>query len=276
MKKQIKMIGLDCDGTLLNNNKELTDYSKEVLLRALKQGIVVLAATGRPLSGIPRQVSALPGVRYALTSNGARIVDCQEEKVLYAAGLPLETAKKVLAVLKKYDAYKEIFLEGTGYCDREELLHIDEYAESAGVARYVRECRIPVESIEKLINREQKPLDKVSAIFRNLEDRQKAFAEIQQIAGTFPTGSMKNNLEVNAAGVNKGSGLLKLGEILGIRREEIMACGDGMNDLEMIREAGLGVAVENAVTEVKEAADYITDSNENDGAAKAIEKFALK
>lgn len=86
---------------------------------------------------------------------------------------------------------------------------------------------------------------------------------------------MENNIEVNALGVNKGIGLLKLGELLGIKREEIMACGDGMNDLEMIREAGLGVAMANAVQEVKDAADFVTDSNEKDGVAKAIEMFAL-
>ena len=85
---------------------------------------------------------------------------------------------------------------------------------------------------------------------------------------------MENNIEVNALGVNKGIGLLKLGELLGIKREEIMACGDGMNDLEMIREAGLGVAMANAVQEVKDAADFVTDSNEKDGVAKAIEMFA--
>ena len=86
---------------------------------------------------------------------------------------------------------------------------------------------------------------------------------------------MENNIEVNASGVNKGAGILNLGELLGIPREEIMAFGDGMNDLEMVREAGLGIAVENAVQPVKDVADYITVSNENDGVAKAIEKFAL-
>ena len=83
MKKQIKMIGLDCDGTLLNNNKELTEYSREVLLRAIDQGIIVLAATGRPLTGVPEEILKLPGIRYALTSNGARIVDLEKQEVIY-------------------------------------------------------------------------------------------------------------------------------------------------------------------------------------------------
>jgi cobalamin-dependent methionine synthase I len=89
------------------------------------------------------------------------------------------------------------------------------------------------------------------------------------------TGALRNNIEVNAKGVNKGRGLMILGELLGIHREEIMAVGDGSNDIAMLREAGLGVAMENAEEQVKQAADYITSSNEDEGAAKAIEKFAL-
>ena len=89
-------------------------------------------------------------------------------------------------------------------------------------------------------------------------------------------GSLKYNIEINAAGVNKGTGLVNLGRLLGIRREEIMACGDGDNDTVMLREAGFGVAMGNAEEQVKEAADYITLTNEEEGVAEAIEKFVLR
>lgn len=276
MKRQIKMIGLDCDGTLLNNNKELPEYSRNVLLRAIDEGIVVLVATGRPVTGIPKQMLDLPGTRYALTSNGARIVDLQEDKVLYESTMPLETAKKVLAVFEKYDTYKEVFLDGTGYCNVDELSHVEEYTEMASVARYMKECRVPVKDIWEFMEKEQKSVDKVHAIFRNHKEREEAFQEIQSMEGVTPTGALTRNIEVNAKGVNKGIGLLRLGEMLGIKREEIMACGDGMNDYEMLREVGFGVAVENAVEEVKKVADYITDTNENEGVAKAIEQFVFE
>lgn len=276
MENQIKMIGLDCDGTLLNNQKELTAYSREVLTRALERGIIVLAATGRPLTGVPKEVMALPGIRYVLTSNGARIVDVQENRIMHEQVMELQTAEQVLAVFRKYDTYKEVFIEGTGYSDEEELQRVHEYTELDSIAKYMRECRVPVKSVEELLKEKRRSVDKVHALFRNAEDRRKAFREIAEIGGVTLTASMACNIEVNAAGVNKGSALLRLGELLGIRREEIMACGDGMNDLEMVRQAGLGVAVENAVSEVKAAADYITDSNENDGVAKAIEKFAFE
>lgn len=275
MKKQIKMIGLDCDGTLLNNNKELTEHSREVLLRAIDQGIIVLAATGRPLTGVPEEILKLPGIRYALTSNGARIVDLKKRKVIYEATMPVGTARKILDVFARYDTYKEIFIAGTGYSSSCELDKVEQYVLLESMACYMRACRVPVRDVYEKLEQENKPVDKVHALFRNMEEREKAFREIEEIPGTAPTGAMANNIEVNAYGVNKGVGLIKLGEILGIQREEIMACGDGMNDLEMLREAGVGVAVENAVQAVKDAADYITDTNENEGVAKAIEKIAL-
>ena len=89
-------------------------------------------------------------------------------------------------------------------------------------------------------------------------------------------GSLGYNIEINARGVNKGTALVELGRLLGIRREEIMACGDGDNDTVMLREAGFGVAMGNAEEETKDAADYITLTNEEEGVADAIEKFVLR
>lgn len=274
-KKRIKMIGLDCDGTLLNDRKELTPYSRKVLLKAIEQGIVVLAATGRPASGIPKEVRELPGIRYALTANGARIVDLKENKILYEATMPFETAVRILDVFAKYDTYKEAFIGETGYTNAKDLANAEDYGLIPGMIQYLRESRVPIPNVREKLLQMQKPVDKVQALFKNREEKEQAFLEVREIPGTEPTGALENNIEVNALGVNKGLGLLKLGELLGIEREEIMACGDGMNDLEMLREVGFGVAMENAVQPVKDAADYVTDSNENDGVAKAIVKFAL-
>lgn len=275
MKQKIKMIAFDCDGTLLNDRKEMTEYTRNVLIRAIEQGIEVLAATGRPLSGVPKEVRNLPGVRYAITSNGARIVDMKEEKVLYESSMSVETGKQVLDIFSQYDTYKEVFLEGNGYCNAHELEEAESYVILPSMAVYLRECRIPVPDVYKKLENANLRVDKVHALFKNRNEKEKAFQQLEKIPQIAATGAMENNIEVNAFGVNKGEGILKLGEFLGIAREEIMACGDGMNDLEMVREAGLGVAMENAVQPVKDAADYITVSNEEDGVAKAIEKFAL-
>lgn len=118
-------------------------------------------------------------------------------------------------------------------------------------------------------------MDKVQALFADMEERAAAWKELSELKELELVGSLSYNIEINAAGVNKGTALVALGEMLGIPRESIMACGDGDNDVHLLREVGFGVAMANAQPLVKEAADYITASNDEDGVARAIEKFAL-
>ena len=231
--KKIKMIGLDLDGTLLNDKKELTSHTREILTRAIDQGVTVLVATGRPVTGIPEVLRNFPGMRYALTSNGGRILDLQEDKVLYANMLSYEMGAAILKIFGDYDTFKEIYFDGRGFVQADELLKVGEYLRNPAMADYIRTTR-----------------KGITSLWEKME-------------------------EMNAPGVNKGMGLIQLGRLLGIEREEIMACGDGNNDLMMLKEVGFGVAMANGADEVKEVADYITLSNEEDGVAAAIEKFVL-
>lgn len=273
---KIKMIGLDLDGTLLNSQKELTDHTRETLERAIASGVIVLPATGRPLKGIPKELMEFPGIDYALTANGARIVRAKTGEVLEERLVSYETALEILKVFGKYDALLEIYYDGRGYVEEEKLERLAEFVGKAPMANYIRSTRTSVPDVRKLFEEKQLPTDKVQAIFTNLEDKKQAWQELlEKVPDIEITGALVNNIEVNAKGVNKGTGLLKLGELLGINREEIMACGDGANDAEMVREAGLGVAMENAVEEVKAAADVLTCSNDEDGVARAIEKYVL-
>lgn len=276
-KQNIKMIGVDLDGTLLDSNKVFTDYSRQVVAEALRQGIIVLPATGRPASGIPKEVAEFPGIRYALTSNGARVLDMQEEKVLYERLIPYKAGEKLLEILQKYDALLEIYYDGIGYANERDLKVIERYMPSAPMVKYILNTRRPVKDVCGMYHMERRPVDKVQALFADLEEKKAAFAEVREkIPEITVCGALHNNLEANAKEAKKGIALIKLGELLGISKEEIMACGDGSNDIEMVREAGFGVAMSNAIDEVKEAADYVTLSNDEDGAAKAIEKYVLK
>lgn len=274
--QRIKMIGLDLDGTLLNTRKELTERSREALRKAIDQGILVLVATGRPYTGIPEELRNFPGIRYALTSNGARILDTQTGTVLIEELLHWEDARRALRVMRKYDTLQEIYYDGQGYADRTKLEEIHRYHHNPHMWEYVQKSRIAVSDIMEVIDREKRDMDKVQGLFADMREREQAWQELAKDKRIELVGSLKYNIEINAAGVNKGKGLIKLGELLGICREEIMACGDGDNDVEMLREAGFGVAMENAEEEVKRAADYITETNDEDGVAKAIERFVLR
>ncbi len=126
-----------------------------------------------------------------------------------------------------------------------------------------------------VMERENRAMDKAQGLFADMGERGRAWEELEAVGGLALVGSLGYNIEINAAGVNKGRGLLELGVLLGIRREEIMVCGDGDNDVSMLEEAGFGVAMGNAEEQVKAVADYITCSNDDEGVARAIEKFVL-
>ena len=276
MKHRIKMIGLDLDGTLLTDKKELTDRTKAALCRAIELGITVLVASGRPWMGVPQELRNFPGMRYALTSNGARIIDTKDDRVIEEHLLSPELALKALAVCGKYDTLQEVYFDGQGYAPEDQMAYVEKYHRNPSMCEYMRKTRLPVKDIRKLVEQENRGLDKVQALFADMDERETAWKELEQEKGLELVGSLQYNIEINAAGVNKGTGLVNLGRMLGIRRKEIMAFGDGDNDIAMLREAGFGVAMANADEQVKAAADYITLSNEEEGVAEAIERLVLK
>lgn len=277
MKRNIKMIGFDLDGTLLNSNKEISDYTRDVIREAVEQGVIILPATGRPLTGIPKPVMALPGIRYAVTANGARVVDVQENKVLHEALLPYEKGKELLEIFAKYDTYREVYCEGFGYATADMVERIEEYMPIKPMIEYMRTTRRRVPDVEAMFHEKKMAVDKLQALFRDTETRDLAMKEVKEkVHGAAITSALGNNIEANGEDAQKGIALLKLGEILGIKKDEIMAFGDGSNDMDMIRRVGFGVAMENGIDEIKEVADYITVTNDENGVAKAIEKFVLR
>ena len=121
MKNKIRMIGMDLDGTLLKTNKELTAYTKDVLKRAAEQGIIVMPATGRPFSGIPKELIRLQEIRYAVTANGARVIDMKKNEVIVEELLAYDIAEAMLTVFERYDTFREIYYHGIGYASKEAL-----------------------------------------------------------------------------------------------------------------------------------------------------------
>lgn len=272
----IKMIGLDLDGTLLTDRKEITDRTKKILKKAIDSGVTVLIATGRPLTGIPEEMRNFPGMRYALTSNGARIMDVQEGRILEEHLLDTDLAQKALEICVKYDTLQEVYFNGKSYAPSDKKDHIEKYHKNPNMWEYMRKTRIWTDDIYKMVRESTCGLDKIQILFADMSERSKAWEELAGVKGLELVDSLGYNIEINAYGVNKGTGLVSLGRLLGIKRTEIMACGDGDNDIRMLQEVGFGVAMANATEAVKQAANYITLSNEEDGVADAIEKFALK
>lgn len=276
MNKNIKMVGLDLDGTLLDSNKKVSEHTKNVLEEAIRQGCVVLVSTGRPLPAVPREVLNIKGMKYAVAVNGTKIVNLETGELLLEYLFSAESAIKALQVCAEYDCILELLMDEKIYATAECMERLEDYYDRPGMIEYVRSSRTPAEDVIGMLQQNMKPVDKIRAVFRHTEDREEAMRRLKEMDEGIVTSSSKIDLEVNAKGINKGLGLVWLGKKLGIKREEIMACGDHLNDYEMLKEVGFAVAMGNAMEELKEIADYVTDTNDEDGVAKAIERFVLR
>lgn len=272
-KRDIRLIGLDLDGTTLTTDKKLTPHTKEVLEACIRQGIEVLPATGRAWSGIPEELMKMEGVHYVISSNGAAVVELATGKAVYTNGIAWDRALEVFDILERYDTFYDAYAEGNGWCEARFYENLNDYGIEPLIQRLVKSSRTCIEDLREWVKEHKSPIEKINMFFRDEEKRQQAFRELSGIPDLAVTCSLTNNLEINHCTCNKGDALLNLGKILGISMEQIMACGDGNNDLEMVRNAGVGVAMENGEDSVKEAADYVTVTNDEEGVARAIELF---
>lgn len=273
---QIKLIALDMDGTLLNEHGVLSVESRRVLEQAMEQGVHVVIATGRVLSSLPEDVLSVPGIEFAITSNGANVVRLRDRATLYSNLIQRECVEEIMDILEAPDIMTEIFFDHDVYANRECLEHLERYdVISEKSKHYVLSTRKPVESVTKLFRESGVQLESINLLFRSQERRKEIWERLEPMKDITITSSMHNNIEIGGATTSKAGGLAHLAELLGIKREEVMACGDSENDLAMLQYAGLSVAMKNAVPAVREAADVITASNREDGVAQAIRQYVL-
>ena len=274
---KIKLIATDLDGTFVNDQKQLLDENVQACSECAEKGILIVPATGRTIVGIPEEIRNIPGVHYAITVNGASVVDLETGEVISSCLLSAETAIRIMELARDseddimYDAY----VDGIGYTRWEFWDNLSHYVPDKGVHDLVRKTRKPVSDNIEYIRKNCETVDKINLFFVDEKARVRMREVLAKESDILVSSSLSNNLEINAAGADKGRALLRLAETLGIRREETMAFGDGENDISMIRLAGIGVAMENAEESVKAAADYITVTNNEAGVAAALRKYVL-
>lgn len=265
-----RMIVLDLDGTLTNREKVITPKTKEALFRLKSQGGVIVLASGRPTYGImplAKELELNKSGGYILSFNGGRIIDCRSGETVFARELPVSSNQKIIRLAKEHRVniltYKDDLIITPNSSD--------EYIKKEAAIN-----KLAVKEVEDFEAYVRFPVVK----FLMLEDGDYlAGVEGKVKAALGRDYSVYRSepyfLEVLPKGIDKAASLERLLDRLGMSREEMIACGDGYNDLSMIRYAGLGVAMENAVLPVKEAADYVTYSNNDDGIAHVVEKFML-
>ena len=298
MDRQIRLIGIDLDGTLLTRQKELTAASRRALTDAIRAGIEVVPVTGRPLAGVPREVLDIPGIRYVITSNGANTYDLSRGTgdgdrgelilkgtlggrtpgtVLRKAHLSHDTVKRILQAAPGEDVIREIFVKGVGYHDpRTQTMLEERFSIAPPILDYINRSRKIVPGFEALLSDPGSHVENISLMFPSQEQRDAAFARLKKIRGNDGERMLHilvpyyTDLEITHVQADKWRSLEDLGRQLGITDEEIMTLGDGDNDRPMLRGAGLSVAMGNAPDYVKETADRVTLDNAHDGAAEAI------
>lgn len=241
--RDIKLIALDIDGTLLNHKHKVSSVTKEEIERAVSQGVHVMLCTGRPADFCHNIMEGLNLNGYLITVSGGEIWTPDRELIerkvhapemmetLYQLGEQMGLAMWLISTKQVYEngAYPDSFYE-------EDWLKIGFHTDDA---------------------------DKLSTMKQALSK----YDDLEL------TNSHPNNIEVNPFGVSKAHGLEKVCKLLNLTLDNVMAVGDSLNDYTMINQAGIGVAMGNAQQEIKNIADYITETNEHDGVAQAIRQF---
>ena len=271
----IKMIGLDLDGTALDPKGHFSDRVKEAFAAAMRQGIHIVIATGRPQSALPKEIWQIEGLEYVMTANGSRIIRTVDDKPIYENYLEPSVVDRLREITEENGLQAEIFVEGTAYIGRPEWDAIMAGKSFHRSKAYVSSTRTPVDDIYGWMTENRTRIEDMVINYDTLEEKEAALALLREVPDITITSASRLNNEIGSATASKANGLRQLMEMLGVKREELMVCGDSPNDIAMIRFAGLGVAMGNALDSVKEAADVVTLSNAEDGVAAAIERYAL-
>lgn len=263
-----RIIALDLDGTLTNHDKVVTPKTRNALLKAQDEGVVIVLASGRPTYGIEPVAECLELDKrggYILSYNGGKIVNAKTKEELFTQFLP----DGVIPIIYKYA--KEHHRALLGYAGNE---IITEMPDDQYVKEESRINKMNIQQVDCLLDHLEAHPTKL-LMTGDPADMIKAEEELAEILGSRMEvfRSAPFFLELVPNGIDKAQSLLRLLGKLNLTPADMMAFGDGYNDLSMLRLAGMGVAMENAAPEVRADADYVTLSNEEDGVAAALEHF---
>lgn len=271
METKTKALFLDLDGTLLNDQKEITPGNRSAIEKALAAGHRVVITTGRLLVSAIEQARRLDltGLGcYLITFNGGIIYDLGAKKVIFEKNVPLELVQAVFEEANRRGLHIQTY-------DERQVL-VEPRCDDEAVRRYCSIILMTYSVVPSVAALTREPAKLLLIDFQNkapLEDFQAWVLERygDKLDSFF---SCEQYLEVIPRGMSKGNALLQLAGLLGIPQKNTVAAGDAANDLSMIEAAGVGVAMCNGTEEVKAAADTITTrDNNHDGIAEVIEKY---
>ncbi len=272
-----KLICIDVDGTLLNSKHKVSNWTKAILQQAHQQGIHIVICTGRMYTDA-EYFSNLIGVKSPIiASNGAFIKEKDRDKVIFKDVLGQKLSLQLLEVFQKHHIHPY-------FCTPEKYYYGNIIFKLFYIATKLlgrRSNSIDMKYIsswqqwQKIVNAEGNNMVKCEIIYRDNASVENLQRELRCIEQLEVVNSSKHNIEITRKGVSKGKAVAMLAAMYNLKQEEIITIGDSENDVSMIEYAGLGIAMGNALDSVKQKADYITDSNDDEGVANAISRFVL-
>lgn len=281
---EIKCIALDLDRTTLDSQGHLSEENRTAIGRAASAGIHVVVASGRSLDSLPAEITEIPGVRYAITSNGAAVYDLCERKCLRQFKMTPESVEDILRhteqgrmkieYLEETEISYEAFIDGRAFAESRYVADPVRFGAMPQAISYIQSTRRPIEDMRTFIREHKSELDCIDLVVKSEEMKNKLWKNLREnVRDVYITSSVKQLLEISHRDAGKESGAKFLLEYLGLTREELAAFGDGDNDSGLLKYAGIGFAVANASPECREAADEIVASNDEYGVAQGINKI---
>lgn len=266
-----ELLAIDMDGTTLNSQVEVTEENQEAIRRAIDAGMMVVPASGRAFGFLPEVIRTFPGIHYAITSNGSSIVDVTTRKPYLVIPIPTDKAAVAFDILDQLDCFIEIYDKGEATVSETAMGRLDEFLPEVYHESFrLHEMVLEDDAFEEL--KKSDTIEKLNIFFANEDDRQWAAKKLRE-AGLGMVLSAEGGIEVMNIACSKGEALRELCDKLDMDLSQVVAMGDSRNDIEMVQAAGRGIAVANALDDLKAVADEITVSNDDNAVAYIIDEI---
>lgn len=288
-----KMIAVDLDGTMLNSYGEVTENTKRVIKQTIQKGTDVIIASGRSIDSIKTIANEIGSTKYMIAGNGAVVYDIKNDKIVYEKYIPKSKAIDIIKTCEQNSIYYNVYTNKSIIASSLRYNVLYYYKENIKKEDSKKTKITLVENVLKYVEEMQDEkimkifiCDSTKSVFSSII---KKFDGVQDLE-VLDVGHMSRKVikhgtidipieyyytEISMRNVDKWFAIEYLMDKMNINRNEVITIGDNMNDKKMLEEAGLGIVMKGSTPVVTEIADFITDDNNNDGVAKAIEKFVV-
>lgn len=267
----IQCIALDLDRTTLNAGGRLSPGNRQALEYAISKGVHIVIASGRAFASLPWDVVSIPGIEYAITSNGAAVYHVPTGKRLHGYMLEPQAVRDILRLTAEEALVYEAFVDGEAYADAAYVRDPVAHGATPQAIPYIQRTRHSEPNIRAFIRAHIHELDSLDLVVADEAAKLRIWVDLEKaVPDVYITSSVQQLIEISHADAGKHSGVRYVTELLGLSPAQTAAFGDGDNDADMLRYVGCGIAVENATPACLAAADHVTARHDQDGVARGI------